>query len=64
MKKIYLLILSALAAVSLSVMVQASTNPAREQPPVSGKIANGLRILTVEQSNTQVDFTVYRGDYI
>ena len=64
MKKTYLLILSVLVAVTLSVMVEANTNPVQEQPPVSGKIVNGLRILTVAKSNTQVDFTVYRGDYI
>jgi rhodanese-related sulfurtransferase len=63
-KKRYPILLFALAAVSLSVFVQANTHIAPEQSPVSGKIVNGLRILTVERNERQVDFTVYRGDYI
>jgi rhodanese-related sulfurtransferase len=47
-----------------SILVQANTSSVRAQSPVSGKIVNGLRILTVEANTKQADFTVYRGDYI
>lgn len=42
----------------------AFTNSASEDGHLSGKMVNGYRILTVEKNAREIQFTVYRGDYI
>ena len=64
MHKKYLLLVSVVAIFTLSVLVQANTTPVSTDRQVSGRIVNGLRILTVDPKDAQVNFTVYRGDYI
>jgi rhodanese-related sulfurtransferase len=64
MKNNKYLILYAIVTLVVSVLVQTNTHSVRAESQVSGRIVNGLRILTVESSNKQADFTVYRGDYI
>ena len=64
MKKIKLSILCIIVTLVFSVSVQANTQSVRAKSQISGRIVNGLRILTVESNDKQTDFTVYRGDYI
>jgi rhodanese-related sulfurtransferase len=48
----------------LSPFAQATTNESAVDTKVSGKIVDGFRILTLEETVQPVQFTVYRGDYI
>jgi rhodanese-related sulfurtransferase len=64
MKKTKYSILSIIVALVFSIPAQADTRSVQTQEQVSGRIENGLRILTVRSGSKQADFTVYRGDYI
>ena len=64
MKKIVLAILilsSAFVALALS---PARADVAAKDPPASGDIVGGFRVLNVPEGSSGVKLTVYRGDYI
>lgn len=58
----YIKILSAIAI--MSVNFSCSSQVADEGSDISGRLDDGLRILTVGNENDNLEFTVYRGDYI
>lgn len=51
-----------LTAVILILLVTTVANAA--PPPVSGRVVNGFRMLTLESADIPVHLTVYRGDYV
>ena len=59
MKLLIFLSLTALLAGPLPFVISAEPAPA-----VSGRVAGGLRILSVPAAGQDLKFTVYRGDYI
>jgi len=63
MKKCVLMIYPRwLTAVILILLVTTVANAA--PPPVSGRVVNGFRMLTLESADIPVHLTVYRGDYV
>jgi rhodanese-related sulfurtransferase len=55
--------LDIVATAALVVMITATSLLAAE-PPVSGRLVDGFRILSVTETETLLQWTVYRGDYI
>jgi len=51
------------ATIALAVMITATSLLAAE-PPVSGRLVDGFRVLSVVETDTPLQWTVYRGDYI
>lgn len=64
MKKLNFLGFLGLVVISVATLAPAITADVPPERQVSGKIINGYRILSVESTTFQVNFTVYRGDYI
>jgi len=52
------------ATVTLMVVMIAAHPLLAAAPPVSGRIVDGFRILSVTETETPLQWTVYRGDYI
>ncbi len=46
------------------LLFSCSTQGSAEDMNISGRLEGGLRFLPVEKGNTNLDYTVYRGDYI
>lgn len=63
MKKIYFLSIL-LGPFLLMIGALSASETTAAVPTVSGQIVNGLRILTVPTEGQNLEFTVYRGDYI
>jgi rhodanese-related sulfurtransferase len=64
LKKKYLL-WTALAAVMCAVALASATDHQASSPsPVSGRLVDGFRLLTVEEGREPLHFRVYRGDYV
>jgi len=49
---------------SLLLLFSCTSNATSEESPISGMVKDGLRVLSVEIGNTDLEYTVYRGDYI
>lgn len=64
MKKIVLIILSALFFTYSAGGSEKIESDLKSAPAVSGTVVNGYRILDVQQAQGVVDLKVYRGDYI
>jgi len=47
-----------------AALLPATDNPPPSQPQVSGRLADGFRVLTVARGQGDVLFRVYRGDYL
>ena len=52
------------ATVALAVVITAAPSLLAGEPPVSGRLVDGFRILSVTETETPLQWTVYRGDYI
>jgi hypothetical protein len=53
-----------IATVALAVVMTAVPSLFAGEPPVSGKLVEGFRILSVVETEAPLHWTVYRGDYI
>ena len=51
-------------AAAIIMMLMAVTIANAAPPPVSGRVVNGFRVLTLESADIPVHLTVYRGDYV
>ena len=52
------------ATAALAVVMTAAPSLLAGEPPVSGRLVDGFRILSVVETDTPLHWTVYRGDYI
>ncbi len=52
------------ATVTLAILMTATTPLLAAETPVSGRIVDGFRVLTIADQNEPLDWTVYRGDYV
>jgi len=49
---------------SFLLLFSCTSDAGSEESPISGELQDGLRILSVEIGNDDLEYTVYRGDYI
>jgi rhodanese-related sulfurtransferase len=54
----------ALAFMAVAIMLMATIPLQASETPVSGRIVDGFRVLTVPDGDAPLQWTVYRGDYI
>ncbi|MBC2733044.1 MAG: rhodanese-like domain-containing protein [Desulfobacteraceae bacterium] len=52
------------ATIALAVVMTTAPSLLAGEPPVSGRLVDGFRILSVVETDTPLQWTVYRGDYI
>lgn len=52
------------AVIFIATLTAATEKPSGSPPPVSGRLVNGFRLLTVEDRQGPLHFRVYRGDYL
>ncbi len=64
MKKIIVWTLWLLLATSFTSLYAIKADASEMQPPASGKIVGGYRILPIQAAQQKVRLTAYRGDYI
>jgi rhodanese-related sulfurtransferase len=64
MNKPHRIKLFVVATVALAVVMTATPSLLAGEPPVSGRLVDGFRILSVVETDTPLHWIVYRGDYI
>ena len=64
MRKNTLILICALLIIGLTISGNATTEASNDNPLISGSIVSGYRVLPIQESEEEIHFTVYRGDYI
>lgn len=64
MKKTHLISFIAFLSLVISLLLYLRVSATQNSSQISGTVVNGYRVLTVPNSSTKVEFTVYRGDYL